>query len=288
MKKSLIMLFVILTSLPVISKSVFAAGDAMARDYVAGNDGQNLAVLYYINKKAEKFVSNNKDLNADFQSSIGIARFVHFMEVNGMIIDPQIIIPFGGLDVSFDNLGDKKTSIGDITLLSAFWFINDPKSKTYVAFTPYLTIPTGSYDNNRPSVSMGTNRWSYTAELGISKGLGESSYIDFITAVDFYGKNDDYLGKVQHKDPTFSIQTIYSYDLTSTLVASAKYAYLIGGETQFDGLNQNNKIKTHTLTTGLTKQINKSNNIHFEYIEDIKVDNSFKNQGIRLRYLYSF
>lgn len=289
MKNYYIALLGLLASSLSTTQLTHAAGEAMARDYVAGPDGLSLAVMYYEHKLSDTYIADNQKVDADLNVNTGVARYVHFMEVGGMLIDPQIILPFGSLDMTIPNAVDNKnSSIGDVILLSSFWFVNDPVSKTYFAFTPYLTIPTGSYDANIPATSLGSNRWSYTTEFGMSKGIGDKSFIDLIAAVDFYGKNDNYMGMNQEKEPVFSLQTIYSYNLTPSMWASAKYSYLTGGETKLDHMDQDDKVKTHKLTLGLAKQFNKSNNIQLEYNHDLEINNAFETRGIKLRYVYSY
>lgn len=266
-----------------------AAGDAMARDYIAAPAGVDLAVLYYVHKQSNTYVADGEKNKADFSSDLLVARYVHFMELGGMIIDPQVILPMGNLNVNIPGaVDDRRNGMGDAILLSSFWFVNDPASKTYIAFTPYITAPTGNYNANRPGTSLGANRWSYTAEFGLSQGFGEKTWVDLIAAVDFYGKNDDYFGQEQKKDNLFTFQAIYSYNLTPTLWASAKYAYIEGGKTEVAGVSQNDRSTGQTLVFGLARQLDTQNNVQVEYIHDVKVDNAFENRGVRMRFVHAF
>ncbi|WP_419710528.1 transporter [Pseudomonas sp. NFX224] len=268
---------------------VQAAGDAMARDYMAAPAGVDLAVMYYFHKQANTYVSDGKDIGSDFSTDMIVARYVHFMEVGGMIIDPQIILPMGNLNVDIPGAVDRRrTGFGDIVLLSSFWFVNDPASKTYVAFTPYVTVPTGTYNDNSPGSSLGSHRWSYTAEVGMTKWFGEKTTLDVIAAVDFFGGNDDYQGQEQKKDKVYSLQTIYAYNLTPTVWASAKYTYATGGETKLDNLNQDDKTKVQTVALGIAKQLTSKDNLQVEYIQDVKVDNAFETKGVRMRFVHAF
>jgi len=266
-----------------------AAGDAMARDYIAAPAGVDLAVGYYTHKQANTYVADGKDAGADFSSDLLIARYVHFMEVGGMIIDPQIILPMGQLNVNLPGaVDDRRTSLGDMILLSSFWFVNDPANKTWVAFTPYVTVPTGNYNDERPGTSLGSNRWSYTAEFGMTKGFGENTTVDLIAAVDFFGRNDDYVGQSQKKDKVWSAQAIYAYNLTPTLWASAKYTWASGGETELGGVDQDDRSKVQTVALGIAKQLSRQDNVQVEYIQDIKVDNAFETRGARVRFVHAF
>jgi hypothetical protein len=266
-----------------------AAGDAMARDYIAAPAGVDLAVGYYTHKQANTYVADGKDAGADFSSDLLIARYVHFMEVGGMIIDPQIILPMGQLNVNLPGaVDDRRTSLGDMILLSSFWFVNDPANKTWVAFTPYVTVPTGNYNDERPGTSLGSNRWSYTAEFGMTKGFGENTTVDLIAAVDFFGRNDDYVGQSQKKDKVWSAQAIYAYNLTPTLWASAKYTWASGGETELGGVDQHDRSKVQTVALGIAKQLSRQDNVQVEYMQDIKVDNAFETRGARVRFVHAF
>ena len=266
-----------------------AAGDAMARDYVPAPAGVDLGILYYVHKQSDTFVADGHKVDADFSTDLVVARYVHFMEVGGMIIDPQIILPMGTLNMDIPGaVNDRRTGMGDAILLSSFWFVNDPASKTYIAFTPYITAPTGKYDSTQPGTSLGSNRWSYTAEFGMAKGFGDNTYIDLIASMDFYGRNDDYFGKQQKKDDLLTLQAIYSYNLTPTLWASAKYSYVNGGETEVDGARQDDRTTGQTLVFGLAKQLDAKNNVQVEYIHDVKVDNAFENRGARVRFVHAF
>ncbi|MNC24079.1 hypothetical protein D3C75_721210 [compost metagenome] len=280
--------FGLITSV-IACNAAHAAGDAMARDYVPAPAGVDLGILYYVHKQSDTYVADNKKIDAKFSSDLVVARYVHFMELGGMIIDPQIILPMGNLNVDIPGaVDDRRSGMGDAIFLSSFWFVNNPDSKTYIAFTPYITAPTGKYDSTQPGVSLGSNRWSYTAEFGLSQGFGDNTYVDLIAAIDFYGNNDDYFGRQQKKDDLITLQAIYSYNLTPTLWASAKYSYVNGGETEVDDIRQNDRTTGQTVALGLAKQLDAKNNIQVEYIHDVKVDNAFENRGVRMRYVYAF
>ncbi|MCR8717712.1 transporter [Pseudomonas syringae] len=289
MNKKIVSLAVVLPLYAAVMQQAQAAGDAMARDYIPAPGGVDLAVMYLAHKQANTYVSDGKDKGADFSTDMVVARYVHFMEVGGMIIDPQIILPMGNLNVDIPGAVDRrKTGVGDMVLLSSFWFVNDPSSKTYVAFTPYITVPTGTYNDNSPGSSLGSHRWSYTAEVGMTKGFGEKTTLDLIGAVDFFGSNDDYQGQKQKKDKVLSVQAIYAYNLTPTVWASAKYTYATGGETRLSNTWQNDETKVQTVALGVAKQMTKKDNLQVEYVQDVKVNNAFETRGVRMRYVHAF
>jgi hypothetical protein len=56
----------------------------------------------------------------------------------------------------------------------------------------FVTVPTGQYDPNR-LINIGTNRWSFKPELGVSKALGAWA-LGAAAGVTFYTDNDAFAG----------------------------------------------------------------------------------------------
>ena len=54
-----------------------------------------------------------------------------------------------------------------------------------------VTAPLGQYDPTR-LINIGTNRWSFKPELGVSKGLGRLT-VEFLGAAAFFTPNNDFL-----------------------------------------------------------------------------------------------
>ena len=63
----------------------------------------------------------------------------------------------------------------------------------------------GQYDSGK-LVNIGTHRWSFKPELGISKAVGQWT-LEFQAAATFFTDNDDfYGGKTRSQDPLYSLQ----------------------------------------------------------------------------------
>lgn len=61
--------------------------------------------------------------------------------------------------------------VGDLTAVVAYWLIDDPDSKTWLAVGSYLDIPIGHYDVNRVA-NMGNHVWKYRPLVGFAKQIG--------------------------------------------------------------------------------------------------------------------
>ena len=97
-----------------------------------------------------------------------------------------------------------------------------------------VTAPIGQYDSSRV-VNLGTNRWSFRPELGVSKALGPLT-LEYTAGSTFFTENTDFLGgRTRSQEPIVSMQGHAIYNFRPGLWASATVSYLTGGRTAIDG-----------------------------------------------------
>lgn len=98
-----------------------------------------------------------------------------------------------------------------------------------------VVIPTGQYDADR-LVNIGSNRWAFKPEVGISQPLGRwqlEAYAGvwlFTTNSSFYG------GQRREQDPLTSLQAHVSYTFRQRLWLAANATWYRGGRTSLDGV----------------------------------------------------
>jgi len=97
-----------------------------------------------------------------------------------------------------------------------------------------VSVPVGQYDSSR-LINLGSNRWSFKPELGVSKAVGPWT-LELAAAATFYTENRDfYGGSVRSQDPIYSAQTHAIYSFRSGAWASVDATYFGGGRTTVDG-----------------------------------------------------
>ena len=97
-----------------------------------------------------------------------------------------------------------------------------------------VTAPLGQYDSDK-LVNIGTNRWSFKPEVGISKTLGPWT-LELETSVTFYTDNDDFLGgKTLEKEPLYAVQGHVIYHTRVGVWLALDTTYYAGGRTTIDG-----------------------------------------------------
>jgi hypothetical protein len=103
-----------------------------------------------------------------------------------------------------------------------------------VGATLQVTGPFGQYDSSK-LLNVGTNRWSFKPELGVSKAWGPLT-LELIPAIAIFTRNDDFFGgKTLKQDPIYSVQGHLIYELSPAFWAALDATYYGGGRTTIDG-----------------------------------------------------
>lgn len=93
-----------------------------------------------------------------------------------------------------------------------------------------VVAPWGQYDESK-LVNIGTNRWSFKPEIGISKAIGPWT-AEFAAGATFYTVNDDFFqGSSLSQEPLYSPRGHVIYGFRSGIWASLDATYFVGGRT---------------------------------------------------------
>ena len=115
-----------------------------------------------------------------------------------------------------------------------------------------MTVPLGQYDSTK-LLNIGTNRWSFKPELGVSKAWGPVT-LEAIPAITFFTNNDDFLGgKTLEQEPIYSVQGHLIYEFFPAFWASLNATYYTGGRTTVGGQTSERQENVRLgLTTALS------------------------------------
>jgi len=125
----------------------------------------------------------------------------------------------------------------------------DYRQDLIVGASLQVTAPLGQYDNSK-LLNLGTNRWSFKPELGISKAWG-SWTVEFVPSATFYTDNTDFNnGNTLAQAPLYAVQGHLVYGFPSGVWLALNGTYFTGGRTTLNGVKGDN-TQANT-RTGLT------------------------------------
>ncbi len=268
--------------------------DIDAGDYTALPDGTNVGLLYAQHAERNRLNAHGNAVPGDngLDSDIGILRGIHFMNIGGLIVDPQFLLPFGQLKGTGD-LGPalgKGSGVADLILAATVWVVNDAKNRTYVGITPFLYLPTGSYDVSKP-LNLGENRWKYALQVGAIFPASEAVTIDLSADATAYGRNDkgDAQGQSLKQSATAQIQAFARYALTPAwdLRAGASWSHV--GNQSLGGTSLDNGSNNTKFQIGTAAFVGPKTQLLATWGRDLNVDNGFReNSRFNVRLLQIF
>lgn len=123
-----------------------------------------------------------------------------------------------------------------------------------------MIVPTGQYDDDKV-INLGSNRWGFKPELGISKAFGRLT-LELDTAVSFYTDNEDYLdGGTREQDPIFAVQAHAVYSFHRAVWAAFDVTYYVGGETVVNRVQNDDELSSVRVGGTLSLALSRRNSI---------------------------
>jgi hypothetical protein len=185
------------------------------------------------------------------------ARSVNLLGMSGKI---DMIIPYVWLSGTADFQGQpvsrEVSGFGDPRVRICVNFIGAPalplsefkeyRQNLVVGFSLQVYLPMGQY-NPEKLVNIGTNRYAFKPEVGISKRYGPLS-LELAAGAIFYTVNNDfYQGMTRSQAPIGSIQGHVSYSFNHGIWAALDGTYYWGGRTTLEGIEGNDLQKNSRL-----------------------------------------
>jgi len=109
------------------------------------------------------------------------------------------------------------------------------KPRTVVGVSLTVIAPTGQYDPRR-LINLGSHRWSFKPEVGLSKPLGRWT-MEMAAGIWLYTSNNNFFGGAQRgQKPMTSLQSSVVYTLRRRMWVSGNATYYTGGRTIVNGV----------------------------------------------------
>jgi hypothetical protein len=125
-----------------------------------------------------------------------------------------------------------------------------------------VSVPVGQYDETR-LVNLGTNRWFFKPELGVSKAIGPWTLEGTVAATVYTDNKDFFNGNTRSQRPIYSSQAHAIYGFDSGVWVSLDATYFTGGRTTLNGVQGDDLQKNWRLGTTLALPVDVRNSIKF-------------------------
>jgi len=186
--------------------------------------------------------------NPELTTSSAVAAYARTLDLGGMSGKFDLIVPYTWLSGSADHLGgrvERETNgfADPLFRLSVNFYgapaLTLPEFRSYqqdliVGASLQVSAPAGQYDHTK-LVNLGTNRWSFKPEVGVSKALGQWT-LELKAGATLFTDNDDfYNGNRRSQDPLYSLGAHAIYNFPSGIWGSLDATYFSGGRTTING-----------------------------------------------------
>lgn len=268
------------------SAAAVAGGDPSTRDWLPAPPGTGILAAYGVGLDSHGMYEDGKRVDGSVKLRGLVLRPMYFSTLFGKTVQYEAIIPAFRTSAPGSGL-DTLSGVGDIQLGAAMWFVEDDVNKLWVAYEPFITLPTGRYQSGNADTSPGDNRWTTTHDFAIVKGIGESTFLEASAEVEFFGNNSNYYGDTLKQEPALRLFAMASTNITESTYIGARYRYETGGKVKIGSYKSKN-ASDHQLAFEITTDLTEQDQVQLQYIHDLKVVNGPRMRGVQLRYAHVF
>jgi hypothetical protein len=150
-----------------------------------------------------------------------------------------------------------------------------------------ITAPLGQYDQNL-LVNLGTNRWSFRPELGVSRVSGRWT-LEFYGSAAFFTANREYVKTSTLKQsPIGATQGHVAYTFRQGLWASFDAIYYFGGQTTVDGVKRNDLKSNWRYGSTFSLPLAKQHSLKFVVSSGLltRIGSDFSSVGVAYQYVW--
>jgi len=219
-----------------------------------------------------------KDLEAKVSSPIlGIARTFSLF---GLTSQAYVVLPYSWAEASGKVLGEDssitRNGFGDTRFRISTLLFGAPAAtveefaksspQTIVGASVTVIAPTGQYFNNR-LINLGTNRWSFKPEIGLSQKLTEQWFIDLYAGVWLFTNNNSFYPgtSLRSQNPLLSFQTHLSYNFNPVMWAAIDLTYYTGGQSSVNDIYKDDRQNNSRIGATFNFPVSKMSAIKIAY-----------------------
>jgi hypothetical protein len=211
-----------------------------------------------------------------YVEAIAYSRALNVWGQSGII---NLLLPYAQVSASGEVFGQPRSRSvsgpGDPVLRVAMNLYGAPalsrkefaayQQQTIVGVSLLATAPVGQYDSSK-LVNIGTHRWSFKPEAGVSVASGVHWTFESTASATLYTDNDDFLnGKTRSQKPLYALQGHLIYNVKPGFWLAADGTYYEGGRTTLNGKLDNDLQQNTRWGLTVSKAVGAGNSIKLNY-----------------------
>ena len=134
------------------------------------------------------------------------------------------------------------------------------KQDTIIGMSLAVSVPLGQYDSHK-LVNIGTNRWYFKPEVGVSKVVGPLTLEAAAGAYFYTDNNEPVRGNKLQQAPIYAVQGHLLHSFAPGMWGALDVIYYAGGETTLDGVPGDNSQQNWRFGGTFTFPIDRRNSI---------------------------
>jgi len=251
------------------------AGEIEPRAYVNTPVGINFLLAGYAYTDGGLSTPASSPIKgAQLTMNTGLLAYARTLDVWGKAGKFDVVVPYSDLSGSALFLGQSRerniSGFNDPLFRFSVNFYGAPalsleefanyQQDVIIGASVQVSAPFGQYDKAK-LVNLGSNRWFFKPDIGISKTWGAFT-LELSTGAFFFTSNDDYVGgKTLKQDPLLTTQAHASYNLGRGVWAALSWTYDYGGRTTIDGARSDVSYSNSRMGATLALPMNRNNSI---------------------------
>ena len=271
-----------------------------ARSYSNAPVGLNFVLAGYVRQEGDVALDAAAPVqDLDAQGDFGLVGFAHVLRFGGQSGVFAVALPFGSLqasgkvegvprDVTRVGVGDPgfriSVNLHGAPALSLEEF-RDFHQDTIVGVSLAVTLPWGEYEPER-LINLGTNRYSFRPEVGVSKKLG-SFTLELAGGLTLFTPNHEFLGENDRRQSEMvQAQGHAIYNIDPRTWASLDLVYYTGGETSVNGEENDDRQENSRWGVTFSRSVSRDHSLKLYYSDGatVRAGTDFTTAGVAWQY----
>ena len=293
---------VFLTTLICFSCLLASGQDLEPRAYANVPKGINVLAVGYGFNKGNVLTDPSLPIE-DFKINTQIlaVNYIHSFSVAQKLARVQMSLPFADMQGHLTQNGElitgSRTGLADMRIRFGINLTGSPaldrknfrqyEQKAIFGVSLVTSVPTGRYYNDK-KINIGSNRWGFKPEIGISKRF-KHVYAEAYVGTWFYTTNTDYYNNNElTQKPTISFQAHASYYFKNQMWVGLNTNWYKVGEVAINDVYSGDTQKDWRLGATFSVPITKTQSLRFKYHTGIYADLGLNYDSVTLAYQYIF